>query len=77
MDDALSQAIQAQFDLTVTGQHFFQSQGGTLVPVWDLRSIGEFQGNTSAFVVAHVVKSARSPDRFDNVDWLELAGGLG
>jgi hypothetical protein len=74
LDGALTQAIQSQFNLTVTGQHFYQSEK---LPVFDLRSVGEFQGNPGAFVVAKKIKTVRSPDGDSNIPWLELAADSG
>ena len=69
-------SIQAQFNLTLAGQHYFVSQGNTSVPVWDLRS-AMFSGNQNAIVFAHKTKAVPSPDGPDNVAWVELARDSG
>ena len=69
----LAQAMKAQFNLNINGQHYFQISGSGSVPVWDLRADEPFKGNSEAFVVAHKVKSIDSPDDPTNdVTWLEL-----
>ena len=60
--------IKDQFKIHVKGQHYFVSQNGTLVPVWDLRS----SGGPNAIVFAQKVKDVPSPNGPQNVDWLEL-----
>ncbi|KAF8496853.1 hypothetical protein F5888DRAFT_1703111 [Russula emetica] len=71
------QQMQAQFNLTVDGQHYFVSQNGTLEAVWDLSSSGQFAGNPGAIVFAHKVETASSPDGPNNVPWLELKADSG
>src|SRR6267154_3814360 len=76
---AMAQRMQAQFNLTVDGQHYFANQNGSLKAVWDLTSSGPFTGNPNAIVFAHKVQTAPSPDGPDNIDWVELkkdSGGL-
>jgi hypothetical protein len=71
--------MKTEFNLTVTGQHYFQKLSGPPVPVWDLRADPPFKNNPDAFVVAHKVKSVPSPDGASDVAWLELvkdSGGL-
>jgi hypothetical protein len=60
--------IKDQFKIHVKGQHYFVSQNGTLVPVWDLRS----SCGPNAIVFAQKVKDVPSPNGPQNVDWLEL-----
>jgi hypothetical protein len=76
---AMAQRIQAQFNLTVDGQHYFANKNGALEAVWDLTSSGPFKGNQDAIVFAHKVQTAPSPDGPDNINWVELkkdSGGL-
>ena len=75
----LTQAMQAEFNVTQTGLHYFVKQGGNNVPVWDLTGSGPFKGNKDAIVFANKTKSVPSPDGASNVAWLELvkvSGGL-
>ena len=77
-DGNLAQAIQNSFNLTVTGQHYFQEIDGKLTPIWDMRSAGEFQGNAGAIVIAKVDNSISSPDDpVHDVNWLQLEGTSG
>jgi hypothetical protein len=71
-DTAILQQLQAQFNTTADGQHYFVNQAGTLEPVWDLTSSGPFTGNPGAIIFAHKVQTAASPDGPNNVAWLEL-----
>jgi Protein of unknown function (DUF3455) len=72
-DGTLQNALQTQFNLNATCQHYFQSVNGALAPVFDCRSIGPFAGNSGAFVVAQKDKSIPSPDSpSTDVAWLEL-----
>lgn len=66
--------MQTHFNLTLTGQHFFQNVNGAAAPVWDLRSVGPFTGNGGAFIVTRKVKSVASPDSPTDIAWLELDG---
>jgi hypothetical protein len=68
----LAQTIQAQFGLTIDGQHYFANQNGVLEAVWDLTSSGPFSGNPGAIVFAHKVQTADSPDGPNNIAWVEL-----
>lgn len=66
--------MQSQFNLTVTGEHYFVNQNNVLVPVWDLTSAsGPFPNNPGAIVFAKKTKSVPSPDNpSSDVPWLEL-----
>jgi hypothetical protein len=69
--------MQNQFNLTVTGLHYFVNQGNTSEPVWDLRANGLFPNNPDAIVFAHKTKTAPSPDGPNNVPWVELTKDSG
>jgi Protein of unknown function (DUF3455) len=71
-DTGMLSLLQAQFNITPAGQHYFVNQAGTLEPVWDLTSSGPFSGNPGAIVFAHKVQTAASPDGPNNVALLEL-----
>lgn len=64
--------MQAQFNLTVIGQHYFQNETGVLTPIWDLRAEEPFKGNVDAFVATHKVKAIASPDGPSDITWVEL-----
>jgi hypothetical protein len=78
-DGTLVQAIQNQFNVTVTGQHYFQpGNNGTLEPIWDLRSVGQFEGNPGALFGGHKLFSIPSPNNSAvDVAWLELGNDFG
>jgi hypothetical protein len=71
------QQMQAQFNLTVDGQHYFVDQNSTLEAVWDLTSSGQFATNPGAIVFAHKVQTAPSPDGPNNIPWVELKADSG
>ena len=68
----MAQRIQAQFGVTVDGQHYFANHSGVVAAVWDFTSTGPFSGNPGAIVFAHKVQTAASPDGANNVAWVEL-----
>lgn len=72
LDGQLVKAMNQQFNLNVSGQHYFQkSNGAAPVPVWDLRA-NLFKGNPNAFVVAKKIKTVPAPNPSTDVAWLEL-----
>jgi hypothetical protein len=73
------QLLKSHYDVTPYGEYYFLEQNGSLVPVWDLRSIGPYAGNSDAIVYGEKVKGIPSPEASYNVDWVELkkmSGGL-
>ncbi len=70
-DPAFTQQVQDKFGITLSGQHYFQSSGGTLSPVFDFRANGPTAGNTNAIVVAKVTGDIPSPTGKD-VSWQEM-----
>ncbi len=72
------QVLNDHYGIIEDGKYYFVEENGTLVPVWDLTSVGPYAG-PDAIVYAQKVKSAPSPDGPENVDWTELkkiSGGL-
>jgi len=72
----LSQQLQTQFNIPVSGQHYFINSNG-LAPVWDFRADGPTKGNKDAIVVAKVDATIPSPTGPPNVDWVQLSSVSG
>jgi len=79
LEPGFVELVKKEFKLDGVGQHYFVRQNGALVPVWDLRSEGPFEGNPNAIFFGQKIEGAPSPDGPENIDWVELkklSGGL-